>query len=49
MVHFMKNNHKIILQGRWGSGCTVNSAVGLWLRPSEGLGGKVPSLFVSGG
>ena len=49
MLYFIKNNHKIILQGRWGSGCTVSSAAGPWLRPSEGLEGKVPSLFMSGG
>ena len=49
MLYFMKNNHKIIPQGRWGSGGTVSFAAGPWLSPSRGLGSKVPGLFTSGG
>ena len=49
---FVKNNHKIILQGRWVSGTTVSFAAGLWQSPSWGSGGKgVKSLvfFTFGG
>ena len=40
MLHFMKNDHKIILQLRWRSASAVSFAVGPWRSPSGGLGGE---------
>ena len=49
MLYFVKNDNKIILQGRWGSISTVGFAVGLWQNPSGGSEGKVSGLFTCGG
>ena len=48
MVYFMKNDHKIILQWKWGSGGNVNVVVGPWWSPSGGSGGKASDLIMSG-
>ena len=42
MLYFMKNNHEINLKCRWGSGCAVSSAAGLWWSPGGVSGDETP-------
>ena len=45
MFYFMKNDSKIIVKCRWGSGGDISSVVGWWWSPDGGSGGKAPEKF----
>ena len=49
MLYFVKNDHRIILQRRWGSAGTAIFAEGPWLSTNMGSRGKASDLFTSGG